>query len=175
MPATPFTRRCHLLLAAATSVFVVPTAHADLAPRPLPRPVPVEAQEAASFAAFRAALVRAVKTKDVNAVVKHCTFPLRSYEMGAVIAKAEASKEPVGPEVTEAAFRKHFARLFPAAVVKNLQTAKALRHTVDDDDAGTWYSVGHSAGKTWSAWFVFAGGAAPGGVWTLRGTDNVSQ
>lgn len=174
--ATPISQHLRTLgLAAVASFVLIPNALADIAPSPLPRPIRTEADEAATFTSFRISFLRALAKKDVNAVVKLCTFPLHSYEMGSVIAKAEHSKEPVGPEITEAAFRKHFSKLFPAEVVKNLRGARALRHTVDDDPHATWYSVGHSSGKTWSAWFIFAGGADPRGQWSLRGTDNVSE
>lgn len=162
-------------LAAVASFVLIPSAFADIAPSPLPRPIRSEEDEAATFASFRTAFTRAVAKKDVNAVVKLCSFPLHSYEMGSVIAKAERKKDALSPEITEAAFRKHFSKLFPAEVMANLRGARPLRHTVDDDPHATWYSVGHSSGKTWSAWFIFAGGADPRGQWSLRGTDNVSE
>jgi hypothetical protein len=127
------------------------------------------------FRAFQLAFVGAVMGGDVDRVVAMTAFPLMSYEMAGTIAKAKKRKGPLEPEVTETQFRKHFKRLFNTEVRRHLSTGKPLRHDEDDDPASVWYSIGHSSGKSWSAWFVFAGGASEGGDWKLVRTDNVSE
>lgn len=121
---------------------------------------------AAMFAQFKEALL----SDKVEAVIALSDLPLRSYELGAVIAKATRSKEPVSPEISAADLKRHWKRLFPPAVRKNLRLAKPLRH--ESEDLGVWYSVNHSGGKTWSAWFAFFKTDAG---WRWKGTDNVSQ
>ena len=118
------------------------------------------------FAQFKAAVL----ADKIDAVIQLSTLPLRSYELGAVIAKATKSKEPVSPEVTAADLKRHWRRLFPPAVRHNLRLRQPLYHA--DTDLGPWYSVGHSGGKTWSAWFTFFKTDAG---WRWTGTDNVSQ
>ncbi|MFZ4578825.1 MAG: hypothetical protein ACOYOB_10565 [Myxococcota bacterium] len=130
------------------------------------------------FRAFQLAFVGAVLDGDVDRVVKLTAFPLMSYEMAGVIAKAEKREGPLEPEVTEAQFRKYFKRLFNKQVRKHLATGRPLRHDAsdgDDDPSLVWYSIGHSHGKTWAAWFVFSGGNVRGGEWKLVRTDNVSE
>lgn len=136
-------------------------------------PLPALADAAAPDDGFAPMLVQfkaALLADKVDAVVALSSLPLRSYELGAIIAKATKSKEPVSPEVSAADLKRHWRRLFPAAVRKNLRVLKALRH--EDDALGVWYSVGHSGGKTWSAWFTFFKTDAG---WRWTGTDNVSN
>lgn len=172
MPQLPIRTRHLTQMLLLASVLLAPPALADIATLPMPRPQ----AEAEPFERFRQTFAKAVVRRDVDAVVRMCAFPLRSYEMGSVIRQAEGQTDPADPEVTEAEFRKHFKRLFTPAVVHRLTTSRALRHEVDNGEPGeAWYSVGHSGGKTWSAWFVFGGGSVPGGKWKLVATDNVSQ
>jgi hypothetical protein len=172
MPNLPIRTRQLTQALLLASVLLATPALADIATLPMPRPQ----AEAEPFERFRQTFAKAVVRRDIDAVVRMCVFPLRSYEMSSVIHTAERRTDPVGPEVTEAEFRKHFKKLFTPAIVHRLKTSRALRHEVDDGEPGeAWYSVGHSGGKTWSAWFVFGGGSVAGGKWQLVATDNVSQ
>ncbi len=122
------------------------------------------------FAAFHKQFVAAVVANQLDAVVKLSALPLRSYELGAILTKAKASKDPVSPDIEEADLRKYWKRLLPAGPRKLLAKTKPLRR--ESDELGPWYAVAHSAGKTWSAWFTFHKTEAG---WRWTGTDNVSQ
>lgn len=142
-----------------------------------------DAAEAAAaddaFAPFLAELRAAVAKQQKAKVAAMCEFPMRSYEFAGAIAKATQKKlapgqerPPLDPAIEEAAFLRHYALLLDATAKRNLLTRKPLRHE-GEEPGQHWYSVGMKAGKTWSAWFVFA--RTDAGAWKLRGTDNVSQ
>lgn len=131
------------------------------------------------FRPFLTELRAAVAKNDKAKVASLCLFPLRSYEFAAAIAKATAKKLPAGeepppldPEISRDQLLRHYALLLDGPAKRNLLSRKPLRHERDEPDQ-RWYSVGMKAGKTWTAWFVFA--RTDAGVWRLRGTDNVSQ
>ncbi len=134
---------------------------------------PVHAAEPAAddgFAAFHQQFVAAVAANKLDVVVKLSRLPLHSYELGALLSKAKASKDPMSPEISEADLRKYWKRLLPAGPRKALVKTKPLRR--ESEEFGSWYAVAHSAGKTWSAWFTFHKTEAG---WRWTGTDNVSQ
>lgn len=132
-----------------------------------------------AFAPFLAELRAAVAKKQKAKVAAMCEFPMRSYEFAGAIAKATQKKlapgqerPPLDPAIEETDFLRHYALLLDATAKRNLLTRKPLKHE-GEEPGQHWYSVGMKAGKTWSAWFVFA--KTDAGLWKLRGTDNVSQ
>lgn len=166
--------RIRLLFCALCMLLPSSSWAAPEAARPLEAPVKDD-----GFAPFLTSLRTAVAKGDRAKFADLCLFPMRSYELAGAIAKATQKplkpgedRPQLDPEIDRPTLLRHYALFLDATAKRNLLKLKPIKH--DGQESGQhWYSVGMKAGKTWSAWFVFAANEA--GTWKLVGTDNVSN
>jgi hypothetical protein len=125
---------------------------------------------AEEFAPFLARFRASVARQDKTAVAGMAQFPLRSYEIASLVAKAKKSKEPLVAEVSRSAFIKYFRGLFTIEARRHVATGTATRR---EEFPGEVRSLMIHKTKAGYSWLDFAQDEA--GTWRLVGTDNVSN